>query len=127
MLGRLFPKGESWHLELPMAPKAMKAKKAVAKSAVAKKPKAVKPASIVEAIDVEEADGAELKQTEAKALKKVMLGNFESWPELLTHMTFVDGLNLVDTLARDRTRARADLDFKLGKFLLRSQKGSLWW
>lgn len=76
--------------------------------------------SIVEAIDVAENasmhETPQPKQCEQRALKKCLVDNFAGWPDILTHMTFVDGLNLVDTLARDRERMKRDSDFKMGKF-----------
>ena len=55
------------------------------------------------------------KQTDAKALKKCLSGNFKGGGDEPTHMTYVDGINLVDTLTRDRGRAQTDKDFKMGK------------
>ena len=76
--------------------------------------------SLVEAIGVDEVNNQVVtppsKQSDARALKKCLLDNMRGWTEVLTHMTFVDGLNLVDTIQRDRERARTDLDFKMGRF-----------
>lgn len=101
------------------------------KASGAKKVKAVKAAglkkvdtakhNLVEALDVEEslADTGEEKQAasgEKKLLNKCLTDNFPGWGDVLIYMTFVDGLNLSDTLERDRTRAKEDADFKMGKF-----------
>jgi hypothetical protein len=104
------------HLAMP--PKAMKAKPAPKPKKEPKKSPV--PASIVEAIDVADADAAPefdtVAQSEAKSFKKCVSDNFKGWGPTLLKLTFIDGLNLEETLKRDRERVKTDADFSMGKF-----------